>query len=858
MTVSTPIRTFLGATQKQARKQVNANTLPVLSLYLTDGALQKLNTKRQKTLDEPIAILLTEPNDWVAADVVADFNGIESRAKAAVRLKGDWGDHIKHPKKRSLRIKIKGNTTLLGQSRFSIQHPITRGYQNEPLLFLLLKELDVLVPRYMLVDVRLNGYDIGLMALEEHFTKELIESQSRREGPIITIDEDQFWRQRHLSANRSNIAWEEHGLDFGNAVHYKVQDYPVRSYGKSRFNKADAKTNNHRRALSLYRDIIDGRLQAIQGVDLDLTAKWFVATHAFAATHGVGFHNLKFYFNPVTELLEPVGFDNHAPDIFPYEYKSSIMVDRLLHTEPFQLALERAVTTVEQTLRDPEFAQTFHAEQDHWLNLLRIEGFKKLAPRTLEELRQNLSQFKTDLARNIANAKPVPTTRNESIAPFKTFLNLDTPAHSHIRAFLYASPDKAILEVKNLMNKPIHVNRIDRRDGDDRAQISQNISVAADTGTKPYQHIWQMDLGPYLSSRYAEHVISYQYDGKAYTQTVQIQFSGQTHRDGHDFLSKAADISAHIRLDDKSKTVTFEEGRTVFTENYTLPKGWAVIFEPGADIFFQNGALLRIQGNVSAQGTQDEPVYLTIISLESPQGLGRWGGLVILRAPDLVDLNHIIVRGLGNIAMTDRQDVSGLTGCLTIYESTTRIQQSKFEDTQCEDGLNIIRSEFTITNTLFDGTGADAVDADFSQGMLTNASFKRTGNDGLDISGSKVTIDNVTFGDIGDKAISVGEASQLVGQNIRVDGAVTGIASKDLSEAKISNAEFSNVKGSDLIAYIKKTEYGPASITCESCQFDSDMPDVALQLGSTIRINGVDQTATSFSEQNLQEVGGGS
>ena len=858
MTVSTPLRTFIGATHRQARKQVNANALPVLSLYLTDGALQKLNTKRQKTLDEPVAILLTEPDDWVAADIVADYNGTESRAKAAVRLKGDWGDHIKHPKKRSLRIKIKGNTTILGQSRFSIQHPITRGYQNEPLLFLLLKKLDVLVPRYMLVDVRLNGYDIGLMALEEHFTKELIESQSRREGPIITIDEDQFWRQRHLSANRTDITWEEHGLDFGNAVHYKVQDYPVRSYGKSRFDRQDAKTNNHRRAQSLYRDIIDGRRQALHGVDLDLTAKWYVATHAFAATHGVGFHNLKFYFNPVTELLEPVGFDNHAPDIFPYEYKNSIIVDRLLHTEPFQLALNRALKTVEQILHDPEFEQAFHGEQDRWLNLLRIEGFKKLAPRRLDELRQNLAQFKTDLAHKMANTEPALSTRNESITPLRTFLTQDTPVHTHMRAFLYASPNEAVLEIKNLMHKPITIERIDRHDDEGPIRISQNVTLPADAGTKPYQHIWQMDLGPYLLPRYAKHTITYRYDGKTYTHPVRLQFSGQTHRERTDFLSQAARLSPHIRIDDKSKTVTFEEGQTVFKESYSLPKGWAVIFEPGANILFQHGALVRIEGNVLAQGTEDRPVRLTIASRENLQGLGSWGGLIIVRAPDLVDLNHVIVRGAGPVAMADRQDTSGLTGCLTIYESPTRIQNSKFENTQCEDGLNIIRSEFKMTDTLFDGTDADAFDADFSQGTITNTRFRRTGNDGLDISGSQVTIASVAFKDIGDKAMSVGEASQLTGQDITVDGAVTGIASKDLSEAQLSNAEFANVKGSDLIAYIKKTEYGPASITCESCRFDSETPDVALQSGSSIRINGVEHTATSFSEQNLEEVGGGS
>ena len=44
--------------------------------------------------------------------------------------------------------------------------------ESEILLFEALKREGILVPRYFFVEVSINGKNIGLMALEEHFSKE--------------------------------------------------------------------------------------------------------------------------------------------------------------------------------------------------------------------------------------------------------------------------------------------------------------------------------------------------------------------------------------------------------------------------------------------------------------------------------------------------------------------------------------------------------------------------------------------------------------------------------------------------------------------------------------------------------------
>ena len=117
-----------------------------------------------------------------------------------MRLKGDEVDHLRG-KKWSYRVKVKGDRTLLGLKVFSLQHPGTRNYLDEWFYHQLLEREDVLSLRYSFVHLTLNGKDMGIYALEEHFAKQLVEHHQRREGPIVRFDEDVLGPSKKDSAN---------------------------------------------------------------------------------------------------------------------------------------------------------------------------------------------------------------------------------------------------------------------------------------------------------------------------------------------------------------------------------------------------------------------------------------------------------------------------------------------------------------------------------------------------------------------------------------------------------------------------------------------------------------------------------
>ena len=118
-----------------------------------------------------------------------------------MRLKGDKLDHIS-TSKWSYRVKVKNDETIFGMKKFSIQHPMTRSYIYAWIFNEFFKREGMISPRYDFIRVFMNGKDMGIYALEEHFDKILIEHNGYREGPVFKFDDTIYWQASKLSVER--------------------------------------------------------------------------------------------------------------------------------------------------------------------------------------------------------------------------------------------------------------------------------------------------------------------------------------------------------------------------------------------------------------------------------------------------------------------------------------------------------------------------------------------------------------------------------------------------------------------------------------------------------------------------------
>ena len=268
-----------------------------------------------------------------------------------------------------------------------------------------------------------------------------------------------------------------------------------------------------------------------------------------------------------------------------------------------------------------------------------------------------------------------------------------------------------------------------------------------------------------------------------------------------------------------------------------------------------DGATLKIRGPLFMRGSEEDPVRINVSAAPDYRGAGAWGGIIVSQSERRSRIQHAVLAGSGDQNLANRQDYYGITGCLSFYESDVDIIDSEFVDMHCEDALNIVRSEFSISATTIQNPRADGFDSDFSRGILRGSRFLNTGNDAVDVSGTELTLRDVRFHNIGDKAVSVGEESVLDASGLDIDVSSTGVASKDRSSASISDSMFANIYGSGLITYIKKSEYGSAAIDCRNCTFTNTGYIATNQRGSEIRIDGVSQPVTNFEQAHLVEAG---
>ena len=259
-----------------------------LEIEISDSDLERIKDKRREAL--ALGILIGEPTDWVPATIQA--NGKNYRVD--LRLKGDWVEHIATDKW-SFRIDVKGGETIFGMPVFSIQRKETREGIWPVLINDMYQQLGGVALRYEFIDVVVNGVYKGVYALEEGFKKQLIENSNKREGPIIRVNEDFLWEQ---------WAFYEAGLK---PCLYNIEPFSKRTTLNSGF-----LTGYATYGIDAYGKFICDEIGIEDVFDLDLLAKYMAVEDVFASSHGVIWHNLRFYVNPITAKLEPITFDDQA------------------------------------------------------------------------------------------------------------------------------------------------------------------------------------------------------------------------------------------------------------------------------------------------------------------------------------------------------------------------------------------------------------------------------------------------------------------------------------------------------------------------------------------------------------------
>lgn len=327
-----------------------------MNLVLADSAFSKIKAKREAALAE--GALIKAADDYVRGTLECNGKSIDVKA----RLKGDHTDHLKG-NRWSFRIVAKEGS-ILNHRKISIQGVATRYYLHEWVYHQLLKEEGLLHLQYHFLPFCVNDSLCGIYAFESHFDSHLLEMAQRPPGPILKFDEEGFWDNSKFP-------------DSQNRDEDLMMDAPIvatnKRYAKKKKNQALIE-----KAKAALDDFRHDRQPARAVFDLQEWARYIAVCELMACKHPIRWHNMRFYYNPTTEKIEPIGFD--CTSMFPTD-KALYHLDgrtELFHQKMLKDdAYKAAVISEMERLAVPQYVTSFlepkHALIDSMQTLLQQE-----------------------------------------------------------------------------------------------------------------------------------------------------------------------------------------------------------------------------------------------------------------------------------------------------------------------------------------------------------------------------------------------------------------------------------------------------------------------------------------------------
>lgn len=793
--------------------------------YIEMDSLKLLKIKKTRKNAFEKGILQNSGVDWVKGFVI---NG-DKMMKSKIRLKGDWLDHL-YGDKWSFRVKLKGDNSWQGMKVFSFHNPLARMGLNEWFFHEISIAEDLLTTRYGFLPLSFMGKNLGIYAYEEHFSKQLIEAQKKREGPILRFKEDAMWDTRVLDSDRKQ--------NLKNTPFFKAA--AITPFDQSKLVEDSTKMNQFIIAQNLLLQYKYRLRHASDIFDVEAMAKYLALSDVFNARHTLIWHNQRFYYNPVICKLEPIAFDCYSDVGFDHSENpifGNIQNHSVGYSTDEQLMLRELFNDTLLLKRYLYFLKKYSSTS--YLDSIVAE----LKPQSIEYdslLQMEYPELIFDTAVLLANAKKIRTelpvfieqtnefilNKSQWINTPKEVITYDTLLGDSFLANLVncylvnETQDSSFYQIDNFFPETIHVVGF----GLTPERITNFLTPVAEV--QGFQEIRSTGFVSKIKS--AEKYVFLMRENGDELSSVEIMPWPKPN--GHN--SPAQELESNFPLDYSSELyhisgnkVNFNQGDFVVNTPIIIPLGYEVSINEGTHIDFTNNSLFISYSPVFIKGKPENMVVITSSDFSA-------NGFTVLQASGKSELKHVRFENLNTLNYKGWT----LTGAVNFYESDVELSHVEFYRNQCEDALNTIRSEFLVENCKFDYIFGDAFDSDFCRGEVNNCAFTNIGNDAIDFSGSQIMIRNTTMTVVGDKGISGGEQSQLFVENVAVSQAVIGMASKDLSEVNVKNSSISDCTYG-LVLLQKKPEYGPGVMVLENTNLFRVKTNMLIEKGSLLIID---------------------
>ena len=721
-----------------------------------------------------------------------------------ISLTGLTDMHFCDPNKWSLSVKVKKGETIEGMRKFALLVPRSRGYLTDWIATTLLKSQGVIGIRSDFINLSLNGKNIGLYYLEERYDKRLIENNSKRAGII-----------------------------------FRINDEDLSVYGMLKVLESEELNSQYILLKKLWISFLSDKIEPDKLFDLKKLATFAVITDIMNNKHALAFENIRFYFNPITTLCEPIGrewgylqepFKNNFISL--YENKNALLIElpndstayfKSLMNNQISIKLYHNIKFKELYIKEAERL----SKQSYLDNILLGDNLNTILEKVYKE--NPFYKFPIELLHE--NQKYI----RDKIHPIHPIIEV---------YFDQINKDCISLFVKNKIDLPVMIHYL-RYNSEKKIMPLINTVKANFESTEskqiicfPFKHDFNLTS---FSSDSIE--VYYSILGLSDIKKTIVYPSILTKEDFSNLNPTRQTPNFRdfkfLTIDDNKKQIRFSQKICKINKHLIIPQGYKVTAIPGCIIDILNSSRIISYSPFLFFGKQD-----SIITITSADSTGQ--GIIVFLANSTSEFSFVKFNNLSNISGFGWD----LTGAITFYESPLVVDYCVFENNfNGDDFLNMVRTDFNIQNSTFINTYADALDADFCNGTLRNVKFLQPGNDGIDVSGTNLQIDKVLITNPGDKGISAGEGSHIICNNSTIEGGEIAIASKDKSIVEINMVSINSSK-IGYCAYQKKPEYGIGEIISTNSKTVGVDMVYLIEKGSMLTLNGrvINEKSTKVKE----------
>ena len=684
-----------------------------------------------------------------------------------VRLKGDLGDHWLTERRMSLKIKLK-NGYIEGMREFAIQKPRARQFPYDHVFQKFVNNLGLYGntnQHYFTVSV--NEQEWGVMNIEESLNNIYLERNNLKRSGIYRISNQEIWKH-----NNTENPYQG----------YFLSDPTIFLNLKGK----DSLINNNlimkEQFAYIQKHLFDRNADIF---DRNKMKRALVASLIWGDLHTLRNDNSWYTFNPYSLKLEPILTDqlnwrllnkNNYESIFkhlPYEYKTIFSKSNFKKSEFLnEIKYVKNHFNNFSVLNEINFLKKKYFPDDRLFTNSPIEKNINFLTKYSDQILNLINKFEYN-----ENVNKKYSISDKQIKNIDQFIHFFIYENDKVKIFNLLDVPVKIKQIK-LKNKTINTNYF--IEPSSRYNIS-HIDLDLDTSNKfleitseynGHERILKNNI--YLANlNYKSHIVN---DNCTYTDQINCILKGEIefHKD------------------------------TIFRKHVEIEPGTTIFLKEDINLIFNNGLTANgiFENKIKFFGNNSGGIFILNKSLENKS-----------------KIYNTIIQGLSS----SNSQLYRYTGAVNGYGGEFIIKNLELKNNFAEDQLNLVHSKLNIDNLTIHNSISDAFDCDFCYGEINELNVIDAKGDGLDVSGSHLDIGKINIQNVGDKALSVGENSDINLNYGILNNVATGVAVKDGSNLKIIDLVLRNIKFDGLMTYTKKnfyTVFGQPSLIVNDLNYD--------------------------------------